>query len=123
MRWAIKNYPLPFHQFALEAAEAYEEAKAQGKAFEMKDMLFDHQQALDESSLVGYAKKLGLNVDQFKEALKDHRHQKAIKADIEQGNQVGVNSTPSFYINGVPFVGAQPYEAFKGAIDSELAQK
>lgn len=118
----MKNDPLPFHPDAVTAAEAFEEAAAQGKAFEMKDLLFARQEALDPAGLVEDARRLGLDLARFRAALEDHRHRAAIRADAEEARRLGVASTPAFFINGRPFQGAQPDEAFRSIVEDELAR-
>src|SRR5262249_26783441 len=98
-------------------------ANEQGKFWEYHDKLFANQQALDRSSLEKYAQELGLNAEKFKSALESNKFDSQIAADMAEGNRVGANGTPTFYINGRQLVGAQPVEAFKNIIDDELKKQ
>ncbi|MDB4965579.1 MAG: Periplasmic thiol:disulfide interchange protein DsbA [Myxococcales bacterium] len=122
VRVAFKQLPLPFHQNAHVAAEAALAAKAQGKFWEMHGVMFKNQQALDRPSLEKYAQQVGLNVDKFKADLDSGKYKQKVDAELAEGNKIGARGTPSFFINGKPFVGAQPYEAFKGKIDEAIKE-
>jgi protein-disulfide isomerase len=124
VRVAFKQLPLPFHNNAHAAAEATLAAKAQGgdkKFWEMHKKLFANQQALDRANLEKYAQEIGLNVDKFKSDLDSGKFKQKVDAEMAEGNKIGARGTPSFFINGKTFVGAQPFEAFKAKIDAELA--
>jgi protein-disulfide isomerase len=99
-----KNYPLRMHQYAELAARAAEAAKAQGKFIEMHDMLFTGQEQWSkgkaEAIFVGYAKALDLDMDQFKADLNSARMNRIVLADKREGSALGVNSTPTFFIDG-----------------------
>jgi protein-disulfide isomerase len=123
IRVAFKNSPLPFHQNAKPAAMAALAANEQGKFWEMHDKLFANQRALDRASLEKYAQEIGLNMNQFKAALDSNKFQAQLDADMAESTRVGVNGTPSFFINGRSVVGAQPVDAFKRIIDEELKKK
>ncbi|MFL5359242.1 DsbA family protein [Archangium sp.] len=123
IRVAFKNSPLPFHQNAKPAAMAALAANEQGKFWEMHDKLFANQRALDRASLEKYAQEIGLNMNQFKAALDSNKFEAQLSADMAESSRVGVNGTPSFFINGRSVVGAQPIDAFKRIIDEELKKK
>jgi protein-disulfide isomerase len=116
----FRHQPLPFHNNAKIAAEASMAAHEQGKFWPMHDKLFANQQALDRASIERYAQELGLDLGKFKAALDSNKFAKKVEADSAEGMQVGANGTPTFFINGREFVGAQPFEAFKGVIDEEI---
>jgi protein-disulfide isomerase len=123
VRIAFKQLPLPFHNNAHAAAEASLAAKAQGgdkKFWEMHEILFKNQQALDRPSLEKYAQQIGLNVDKFKADLDSGKWKQKVDAESAEGSKIGARGTPSFFVNGKPFVGAQPLEAFKAKIDEEI---
>jgi len=122
VRVAFKQLPLPFHNNAHTAAEAALAAKAQGKFWEMHGIMFKNQQALDRASLEKYAQQIGLNVDKFKADLDSGKWKQKVDAELAEGNKIGARGTPSFFINGKPFVGAQPYDAFKGKIEEALKE-
>lgn len=117
-----RDYPLSFHQFAQKASESAECAGEQGKFWEMHGLLFQHQDALDVSSLKSYATSLGLDESKFAECLDSGRMAAEVKADTDEGAALGVTGTPAFFINGVSLVGAQPYNAFVDVINKELAK-
>jgi protein-disulfide isomerase len=127
------DFPLPFHQNAMKAAEAADCANDQGKFWEMHDKLFAGQQALAQEDLIKYAAVLGLDVAKFKECLEGGKHDEAIKKSMAEGQKDGVSGTPSFLLGFVEpggkvkavklIVGAQPYAVFKEAIDGLLSQE
>jgi protein-disulfide isomerase len=123
VRIAFKQLPLPFHDKAHLAAEASLAANEQGKFWQMHDKLFANQQALDRPSLEKYAQELGLDLAKFKAALDSGKFKDKVDADAKEGAGVGATGTPTFFINGNRLVGAQPFDAFKTAIDKELKTK
>jgi protein-disulfide isomerase len=123
VRIAFKNSPLPFHANAKPAAAAALAAHEQGKFWEYHDKLFANQRALDRASLERYAEELKLNLPKFKAALDSNKFEAQISAEMAESSRVGVNGTPTFFINGRSLVGAQPVDAFKRVIDEELKKK
>jgi protein-disulfide isomerase len=89
----------------------------------MHDRLFADQRALELPGLQASASALGLHLGTFNTCLSSSSHQANVRADLEQGERMGVNSTPTIYINGRAVIGAQPFEVFKSIIDEELAKK
>jgi protein-disulfide isomerase len=122
LRTVWKNYPLPFHNNALPAAEAAMAADAQGKFWQMHDILFANNMALDRDSLEKYAAEIGLDVARFKADLDAERYKARIEADTKEGTDVGVNGTPAVFINGRKIGGAYPLETFQKVADQELAK-
>lgn len=119
MRYVFRNFPLvQVHPYALQAAEAAEAAGAQGKYWQMFDMLFEHQDALDTNHLIQYAKDIGLNVDKFKQDLENHTFVPRIEEDIESGVRSGVEGTPTFFINGVKYNGSYELPYLLAAIEA-----
>jgi protein-disulfide isomerase len=116
----FRNQPLPFHNNAKIAAEAGMAANEQGKFWQMHDKMFANQQALDRPNLEKYASEIGLDMGKFKSALDSGKFTKRVEEDSAAGMAVGANGTPTFFVNGREFVGAQPFEAFKTIIDSEM---
>jgi protein-disulfide isomerase len=123
MKLVWKNQPLPFHPNAMPAAKAAMAAAKQGKFWEMHDLMFANQKDLGDAKYEEWAGQLGLNVSRWKADLAAADIESAIQADIAAGNSLGANGTPTFFINGKKLVGAQPIDAFKAAIDAELAGK
>jgi protein-disulfide isomerase len=118
VRVVFKHRPLPFHERALPAALAAEAAREQGKFWEMHDKLFANQGALGAAELERYAVELGLDLARWKAAMAGGRAR--IDADAALADQLAVNGTPTFFINGRPLVGAQPLAKFKALVDEEL---
>ena len=123
VRMVWKNYPLPFHQNAMPAAEAAMAADAQGKFWAMHDKLFENNTALERPSLEKYAQDLGLNMAKFKADLDSGKYKSTIEAQSKEGSTVGVTGTPAVFINGRKISGAYPFDTFKKIADEELAKK
>ncbi len=121
VKLVFRDFPLSFHPNAQKAAEAAECAGEQGKYYEMHDKLFSNQQALDVASLKAYAQQIGLKAADFNKCLDDGKMASEISKDASEGASYGVQGTPALFINGRLISGAQPYAAFKAAIDAELA--
>ena len=101
LRFAFRNFPLTTaHAHAEHAAEAAEAAAAQGKFWEMHDLLYENQQRLGDDDLHAYAEQLGLDVEAFDRDLADHVHADRVQEDFMSGVRSGVNGTPTFFING-----------------------
>jgi protein-disulfide isomerase len=120
---AFKQLPLPFHDKAHLAAQAALAANEQGKFWPYHDKLFQNQQALDRPSLEKYAEEMGLNMTKFKAALDSGKFKNQVDAEAKEAAAVGASGTPTFFINGTKVVGAQPFDAFKTVIDTELKAK
>ncbi len=120
VRIAFKELPLSFHANAHLAAEAALAAKAQGKFWEMHDKMYANQTALTRPDLEKYAQEVGLSMDKFKGDLDSGKWKQKVDDELAEGGKLGARGTPSFFINGKSFVGAQPYEAFKGKIDEAI---
>ncbi len=118
----FRNYPLSFHQYAQKAAEAGECANAQGKFWEMHDMMFSKQNALRTEDLKSYAGQLGLDQAKFDSCLDNGDMAAEVTKDFDAGTSAGVQGTPAFFINGEFVSGAQPFEKFKEVIDKKLAE-
>ncbi|MCA1585662.1 MAG: thioredoxin domain-containing protein [Acidobacteria bacterium] len=123
IRFVFKDFPLPNHAEAPKASEAAHCANDQGKYWEMHDRLFANQQALAVPALKQHAAALGLDAATFDRCLDSNKYADIVQADLEEGQKLGIQSTPTLYINGRPVVGAQPYEYFVTVIEEELARK
>ena len=119
VQWIFKHYPLDFHKDAPLAHEASMAAGEQGKFWEMHDLLFERK-TLARPALLGMAKELGLDVPRFTKDLDSHRFRPTLVADQREGSELGVDGTPTFFINGKQVVGAVPIEQFRKVIDAEL---
>ena len=124
IKLVFKNRPLPFHKSARPAAKAALAAHKQGKFYEFYDELFGNQQRLAEPTFFeDTAKKLGLDVAKWKADMDSPAIEEAIKADEKVADGLGVNGTPSFYLNGVNLQGAQPLPEFQRVVDRLLTKK
>jgi len=83
-------------------------AKERDKFWEMHDLLFANQSAIKRANLLGYAKKLGLDMTRFNTDLDSDRVTQAIVADQAEGAKLGVSGTPTFFLNGVSYSGTDP---------------
>lgn len=119
----FKDYPLPNHPQAPKASEAARCAGEQKKYWEMHDAMFANQRALEVPMLKQTARAIGLDGGAFDSCLDSGKHAAAVRAGFALGERMGVNSTPTLYINGRPLIGAMPFENFKAIIDEELARK
>jgi protein-disulfide isomerase len=125
VRIVWRDYPLPFHKDAGPAAQAAREVFAQkgDKAFwAYHDLLFQNQKGLSRENLEKFAEQVGgINMKAFKAALDSGKHKAAVDADVAAVAKAGARiGTPSFFVNGKLLQGAQPYPAFKAAIDAAL---
>ena len=120
VRFVYRDYPLSFHQHAKMASEASECANEQDKYWEYHDILYKNQNALDNESLKQYAKDLGLDVAEFNECLDSGKMAQEVEEDFQDGVSYGIKGTPTFFINEIKVVGAQPYEVFQQIIEEEL---
>jgi protein-disulfide isomerase len=117
MRVAYRHFPLVnVHPHAEVAAESAEAAGVQGRFWEMHDQLFEHQDALDLPHLADYARAIGLDEGRFVRELEDHVHADRVREDFMSGVRSGVSGTPSFFINGIHYMGPWDYEALLAAL-------
>jgi len=117
LRFVFRNFPISTaHPHAELAAEAAEAAAAQGKFWEMHDLLYENQQRLETDDLIAYADRLGLDVGRFQGDLDDHAYAERVHDDFMSGVRSGVNGTPTFYIDGVRYEGSYDAEALLDAL-------
>lgn len=119
----FKDYPLPNHAQAPKAAEAARCAGDQQKYWEMHDAMFANQRALEVPMLKQTARAIGLDGAAFDQCLDSGKHTAVVESGSALGNRMGVNSTPTLYVNGRPLIGAMPFENFKQIIDEELSRR
>ena len=121
VRIVWKDFPLTtIHPQAFKAAEAAQCAREQGKFWELHDQLFANQQELQPGDLKKYAAAVGVDVAKFNACFDASKYGERVQQQMQAGNQLGVQSTPSIFINGRLVSGAQPYEVFTAIIDDEL---
>jgi protein-disulfide isomerase len=109
------------------AAEASECASDQGKFWEFHDLLFEKQSgenqgAFSKDNLKKFAAELSLDQTKFDECLDSGKYTSLVTAQTSFGQQLGVQSTPSFIVNDQPVIGAQPFETFQKLIEADLNQ-
>ena len=122
IRFVYRDFPLiSIHPGAAPAAEAADCAGEQGSYWPFYQALFSMKYDLTTEAYQQYAAELGLDMQAFAECLADRRYEPEVMGDYNYAVNLGVSSTPTFFINGIPIVGAQPYEVFKQLIDKELA--
>jgi len=106
LRFVFRNFPLAkSHEHAEHAAEMAEAASQRGKFWEMHDLLFEHQDALEDENLVAYAASLGIDAAWAAAALVEGTFSARVREDFASGAKSGVNGTPTFFINGARYDG------------------
>ena len=101
VRFVFRHFPLSAeHPHAQHAAEVAEAAAAQGKFWEMHDLLYQRQAALTDEDLLKYARELGLDAARVRRELDTHVHAARVEEDVASGMRSGVTGTPRFFING-----------------------
>ena len=123
VRILFKHSPIEGHDAAPLAHRAAFAAQQQGKFWEMHDRIFANQRAMDREALLAHATALGLDLARFTADLDSPRAQAVLDRDQAEAAKVGVDGTPTFFVDGAPLVGAQPIEAFTAAVDKALAAK
>lgn len=118
----FKQYPLPFHSQAKKAAVASLCANEQSVDlfWRLHDHMFANQSELSADQLKKAGKKIGVNSEKFNKCLDDNKYIAQVEKEIQEGKDIGVKSTPTFYVNGKLVSGAQPLEVFSEIIDKEL---
>ena len=122
VRLLFKHSPIEGHTAAPLAHRAAFAAQQQGKFWEMHDRIFANQRTMDRETLLAYSRDLGLDTAKFTADLDGAASKAALDRDQAEAAKVGVDGTPTFFINGTPLVGAQPLEAFTAAIDKALTK-
>jgi protein-disulfide isomerase len=124
IRFVYKDFPLAgIHSEAVNAAVAANCAGEQDAYWAYHNALFDRKYGLGTDAYAQYASDLGLDEKAFAECMVEQRYKDEVMADYEYASGLGVQSTPTFFLNGIPIVGAQPYDFFKQVVDLELAGK
>jgi protein-disulfide isomerase len=119
--FVFRNFPLnEIHPHAQHAAEAAEAAAAQDKFWEMHDYLFEHQKSLDDSHLLEYAQKVGLDIDKFKKEMSGHIYSPLINKSIKNGIDSGVEGTPTFFVNGVRYEDSWDLDTLSNVLKKNL---
>jgi protein-disulfide isomerase len=124
----FKDFPLTnIHPQAVEAAQAVRCAGDQGAYLEMHDAIFSRQQEWSDRNptelFVGMSGELALDEEDFRQCLESGKYESAVAADLQEGLELGISGTPTFFINGYPVVGAQPFTIFEQTITSLLQEQ
>lgn len=126
VNFVVRNFPNHFN--SVLAAQSAEAAGEQGKFWEMYDKLFEKQKEWGEQKtpqtdkFMSYAQQIGLDMNKFKDSLDSNKFKNKIEADKSEALGLGVDATPTFYINGLKNVGVLPYDDWKKKIDAELSK-
>ena len=103
---------------SVNAAVAARTAQAQGKFWAYHDLLYDNQSSgYSDENLVALATEAGLDTGRFERDYKSSRYERLVRADFQRGLNLGVNGTPTFFINGRMLVGLQPVGVFEDVIE------
>jgi protein-disulfide isomerase len=121
-RLVSKQFPLPFHQYAQKAAEAALCADEQGKYWEFREEVFGDSWEInkDAAGLKGVAKKLKLDEKKFDACLDGNKYEGRVRSEGNAAAALGVQGTPTYFINGSPLVGAAPPESMEKIIEEKL---
>jgi protein-disulfide isomerase len=119
VKLVVRDFPLPQHAHAFKAAVAAEAARAQGKYWQYAGLLFKNQKALEAENLKDYATQVGLDRAKFDQALDSDKYSSNVNRDVQDGGLVGVDSTPTVFINGKRVRDKSP-EGLKAAIEAAL---
>ena len=105
-------------QESVNAAVAARAAQAQGKFWEYHDLLYNSQfSGYSDENLIALARRAGLDTQRFESDYENSRYERLVRADFQKGLNLGVNGTPTFFINGKMLVGLQPVGVFENAIE------
>ncbi len=121
LRYVFRHFPITkSHPNAQLAAEAAEAAAAQGKFWEMHELLFAHEGTLHRRQLVRFAEALQLDVERFTQELDDHVYAERVREDFLSGVRSGANGTPAFFLNGVRYDGPWDLDSLIAEIEKPL---
>ncbi len=126
VRFVTRYFPLPGHKNSMTSASAVEAAAKQGKYWEMYDLLFTEQRSWGEKksaepkTFEEYAKKLGLNMEQYARDVNSKETKARIERDKNAGTRLGISGTPTFFVNGSKIPNPKGLEDFKTFIKAEL---
>ena len=114
--------PLPMHEQATFAAISMQAAARQGKAIELYEVMLINRKKLERADVVGYASELGIDTAKLEADLDDPAIAAEVEADIKLATEIGANSTPITYVNGIGVRGAKPKELFSKLVSEEIAE-
>ena len=122
VKLAIKNFPLPNHTFARQAAVAALAADRQGKFWEFHDELYKNYSRLSEEKIQEIAQQLGLDTAKLDQDMKSPEINAIVEKDLRDGQEAGVRGIPTIFING-RLLRDRSFAGFQAAIERELAEK
>lgn len=125
INFVFRNFPLNQHQNARIAAQSAEAAGLQGKFWPMFDMIYGNQSTWSDlpnarDTFVSYAKNIGLNLDQFKKDVDSDKIKQKIDRDVSDGNSLGVDSTPTFFLNSEKIQNPSSYDDFSTLVKAAI---
>jgi len=122
LRWAVRHFPLPTHKNADQAARAAQAAGNQGRFWEFQDILYENPDDFEEGDFVRYADLLGMDLGKIRQDYNDRGIKQQVQQDISYGTGIGINSTPTFFLNGKQLELTGP-EDLRYQIEQELTSK
>jgi protein-disulfide isomerase len=121
VRFVYRDFPLiSLHPNAHAAAVAADCAGAQGRYWDYFRLLYGDSRGLGNAQYLAYAQEAGLNVSEFSSCISSNKYDNEIDLDIQDGERLGVNGVPAFFVNDQLISGMQPFETFQQAIEKEL---
>lgn len=125
VNYIFRDFPLSFHADAYPsalAAECLKEQKGDSAYFKLHDRMFENQDKLTYENFEKWAKEFGADVGKFKTCFDNDKYKEEIASDMKDGQSVGIQGTPAFFVNGKFLSGAQPFENFQAIIEEELTK-
>jgi len=120
VRLELRQFPLDQHEHSKLAHEASLAAGAQGKYLQMVDLIQANQARMDREHYLGYARLLHLDVKRFTQDLDSHRFAAQVEADLAMGRALGIDTTPTVFLNGQRLTGAQDTPALTAAVEQAM---
>jgi protein-disulfide isomerase len=121
IRFVYRDFPLStIHPSATAAAEAANCAGDQNKYWEFFNAVFMGTEKLSDQTIQTYASAIQLDMESFNQCLSSQKYRSEVEADFSYAAGLGVQSTPTFFVNGLAVIGAQPYQVFSSLVEQEL---
>jgi protein-disulfide isomerase len=119
--FVFRNFPVvEAHPRAESVAEALEVAAGQGRFWELHDWFYEHQHALDRVDLESHAQLMGLDMDSWRNDLREGTYRSRVREDLESGRASGVTGTPTFFINGTRYQGGHDLDSMLAAVRAAI---
>jgi protein-disulfide isomerase len=123
IRFVYRDFPLAaIHSSATKTAEAANCAGDQGKYWDFFNKVYSSSVELNDTAIQNYANAISVDLELFNQCLSSNKYTDEVKADLAYAAALGVQSTPTFFVNGIPVVGAQPYQVFATLVEQELVK-